>query len=156
LAHHPGWIKLTMQIMARYWKDIGWRMKSKRDRCLSLGNALVAMLLRSLMDRGVEVWLKTGARELVVDDGRVTGLVAERDGRTIRIRAKKAVLLGAGGFESNQKMRDAFLPKPTSIEWTSGSPASQGDGIRMGRSIGAALEFMHEAWWSPTTVVPGE
>jgi 3-oxosteroid 1-dehydrogenase len=26
----------------------------------------------------------------------------------------------------------------------------------MGRALGAALEFMNEAWWGPTTVVPGE
>src|SRR6185369_2409364 len=121
------------QIMTRYWKDIAWRTKSKRDRCLSLGNALVAMLLRSLMDRGVEIWLKTAAHELVVENGRVAGAVLERDGRTIRVRARKAVLLAAGGFESNQKMREQFLPKPTSADWTSGSPASMGDAIRMGR-----------------------
>src|SRR5574342_1072429 len=64
LARHPGWMKLTGHIMARYWRDLGWRMKSKRDRCLSLGNALVGMLRRSLLDRNIPLWIGTSAREL--------------------------------------------------------------------------------------------
>jgi 3-oxosteroid 1-dehydrogenase len=156
LARHPGWIKLTSQIMARYYKDVGWRLRSKRDRCLSLGNALVGMLRRSLMDRDIPIWFDTVARELIVEDGRVVGVAAERVGRPVRIRARNGVLLAAGGFESNQEMRDKYLPQPSKAEWTSGSPASTGDAIRMGQAVGAALDLMEEAWWSPTTVVPGE
>jgi 3-oxosteroid 1-dehydrogenase len=111
-------------------------MKSKRDRCLSLGNALVGMLRKSLMDRNVRSGSKTAARELVVEDGRVCGVVAEQEGRTLRVCARKAVLLAAGGFESNEEMRQRYLPHPTSTAWTSGSPASTGDAIRMGQSIG--------------------
>jgi len=156
LARHPGWMKLTGHIMARYWRDFGWRMKSKRDRCLSLGNALIGMLRRSLLDRNIPLWLRTGAQELVVEGGRVEGVVAERDGRTIRIAARHGVLLAAGGFESNPTMRERYLPSPTDIEWTSGSPASTGDAIRMGVALGAALDLMKEAWWGPVTLVPGE
>jgi 3-oxosteroid 1-dehydrogenase len=142
--------------MSRYYRDFVWRMKSKRDRCLSLGNALVGMLRRSLMDRDVPIWLRTAARELVVDNGRVAGAVLEQEGRTVRVCARKGVLLAAGGFESNEEMRQQYLPQPTNAQWTSGSPASTGDAIRMGQAVGAALDFMNEAWWSPTTLVPGE
>jgi 3-oxosteroid 1-dehydrogenase len=156
LARHPGWKKLTAGIMARYWFDVGGRLRSKRDRCLSLGNALIGMLRRSLMDRNVPIWLETGAHELVTTNGRVTGVVAERDGRTIRIGATKGVVLAAGGFESNDAMRKRYLPNPTDAEWTSGNPGNTGDGIRMGIALGAGVDLMDEAWWGPTTVVPGE
>ncbi len=52
LCRTPGWIRITMRLMARYWLDIPWRFKSRRDRNLAMGNALVGMLRRSLMDRG--------------------------------------------------------------------------------------------------------
>ena len=93
LARTPGWIKVMMRLFFKYAFDIPWRFKSKRDRNLAMGNGLVGMLRRSLMDRGIPLWLETPARELVVEDGRVVGLVAEKEGRTVRIRAQKGVVL---------------------------------------------------------------
>jgi 3-oxosteroid 1-dehydrogenase len=151
LARHPGWVSLTTRIMSRYCLDIGGRLKSKRDRCLSLGNALVAMLRASLMDRDVPIWLETSARELIVEEGHVVGIVAERNGR-----GEKGVVLAAGGFESSQKMRERYLPNPTRSEWTAANPHNTGDGIQMALELGAATELMDDAWWGPVTVVPGE
>ncbi len=152
----PGWVALTLKLMSRYWLDLPWRFTSKRDRNLAMGNALVAMLRRTLMDRNLPLWLHTPARELVVEDGRVVGVVADREGRSIRIRAAKGVVLAAGGFESSQTMREQHLPNPTRAEWTCGNPYNTGDAIAMGTKIGAAVDLMDEAWWGPTTVVPGE
>jgi 3-oxosteroid 1-dehydrogenase len=156
LTRGPGWIWLTMRLMFKYMFDIPWRFRSKRDRSLAMGNALVGMLRRSMLDRDIPLWLDTAARELIVEDGRVVGLLAEREGREIRIRAHKGVILAAGGFEGNQQMRDKFLPNPTRVEWTCANPNNTGDAIRMGLDIGASLDLMEEAWWGPVTVVPGE
>jgi len=156
LCRERGWIRLTMKLLGRYWLDIPWRFKSRRDRNLAMGNALVGMLRRSLMDRDVPVWLNTAARELVVEDGRVVGVVAEREGRRIRIRANRGVILAAGGFESSQAMREKYLPQPTRAEWSCGNKHNTGDAINLGLSVGAALDLMDDAWWGPTTVVPGE
>ena len=156
LARHPGWVKLTAKIFARYYKDFSWRLKSRRDRCLSLGNSLVAMLRMSLIDRGVSITLNTKANDFVVENGRVVGVEAEQSGRPLRVKAEKAVLLASGGFESNQAMREQYLPGPTEVEWTTGSPGSTGDGHEMGLKLGAGLGFMDDAWWGPTSVVPGE
>jgi 3-oxosteroid 1-dehydrogenase len=156
LARHPGWGKLMMGIMVRYYTDFGGRRKGKRDRCLSLGNALMGMLRRALMDRNVPLWLKTPAREFVVDNGRVAGVVVEKDGRPMRIGATKGVVLAAGGFESSDAMRKQHLPAPTEAEWTTANPGNTGDIIKMGVALGAAVDLMDDAWWGPTTVVPGE
>jgi 3-oxosteroid 1-dehydrogenase len=156
LTRAPGWIGLTMRLMARYWLDLPWRFKSKRDRNLAMGNALIGMLRLSLMDRGIPLWLSTAARELVVEGDRVVGLVAERGGRRTRIRAEKGVVFAAGGFEGNQAMREKYLPNPTRAEWTCGNPHNTGDVINMGLAVGAGLDLMDDAWWGPTTVVPGE
>ena len=156
LTRAPGWQKLVYGMMFRYAVDFPGRIRSPRDRNLACGNALIGMLRLSLMDRDIPLWLNTPARELLVEDGRVTGVVAEREGRTVTIRAGKGVVLAAGGFESNQEMRETYLPGPTSTEWTSGSPYNTGDGIRMGIRAGAALDIMDHAWWSPNATVPGE
>lgn len=156
LAKTPGWMGTLMRLFLRYGMDIPWRFKSKRDRNLSMGNALVGMLRRSLMDRGVPLWLETPARKLVLEGDRVVGVEAEKEGKRVRIRARKAVILAAGGFESNQAMREKYLPKPTNAEWTSANPNNTGDIINMGIEIGAAIDLMDEAWWGPAVKFPGE
>ena len=67
LCRSPGWGSLTFKLMAGYWFDIGGRIKSKRDRNLALGNALIGMLRLSLMDRDIPIWLKTCVQELVIE-----------------------------------------------------------------------------------------
>jgi 3-oxosteroid 1-dehydrogenase len=114
------------------------------------------MLRRSLMDRDIPLWLNTPARELIVENGRVVGAVVEREGRTVRIYASKGVILAAGGFEGNQAMREKYLPGPTRAEWSCANPNNTGDAIRMGLELGAGVDLMDDAWWGPTTVVPGE
>jgi 3-oxosteroid 1-dehydrogenase len=156
LTRGPGWIGLTFKLLSRYLLDLPWRFQSKRDRNLAMGNALVGMLRRSLMDRDIPLWLETPARELLIESGRVVGVAAEREGRRIRIRARKGVVLAAGGFESSQAMRDKYLPSPTRAEWTCANPDNTGDAINMGLEAGASVDLMNDAWWGPTTVVPGE
>jgi len=156
LCRTPGWMGITARLFARYALDIPWRFKSRRDRNLAMGNALVGMLRRSLMDRGIPLWLGTPARELVVEDGCVTGVVAEKAGRTLHIRANRGVILAAGGFEASQAMREKYLPHPTRAEWTCANPNNTGDAINMGLAVGADIDLMDDAWWGPTTVVPGE
>lgn len=156
LVRSPGWIRLMLRLMLRYALDIPWRLRSKRDRALTMGNALVGRLRRSLMDRGIPLWLETPARELVLEDGRVVGVVAEREGRTVRIQARKGVVLAAGGFEGSQALREKYLPNPTRADWSAANPHNTGDALTMGIAVGAATDFLDDAWWGPTTCVPGE
>jgi len=46
--------------------------------------------------------LSTRFRDLIVDDGRATGIVAERGGATVRLEAK-AVILSTGGFSGSAR-----------------------------------------------------
>jgi 3-oxosteroid 1-dehydrogenase len=156
LARTPGWVGTMARLFGRYALDLPWRFKSKRDRNLSMGAALVAMLRKSAIDRGIPMWLETPAKGLIVEDGRVVGVEAERNGRTINIRARKGVMLAAGGFEANQAMRDQYLPKPTKAEWSSANPTNTGDIINMGIELGAGLAMMDDAWWGPAVKFPHE
>jgi len=156
LTRAPGWIGLMFKLMMRYMLDLPWRFKSKRDRFLAMGNSLVGMLRQAMLDRGIPLWLESGAREFVVEEGRVVGVVADRRGQPVRIRARQGVVVAAGGFEGNQAMREKYLPGPTKVEWSCSNKANTGDLIELARDLGAAVEFMDEGWWGPVTVVPGE
>ena len=130
--------------------------RSRFDTRLTVGCSLMARLRHSLMDRKIPVWLSTGADELVVEDGRVVGAVVTRGEQRIRVRATRGVLLAAGGFARNRAMREEHQRHPITDEWTAASPADQGDAIRMGTAVGATVELMDDAWWTPVTLVPGK
>ncbi|MFP6639604.1 MAG: FAD-binding protein, partial [Myxococcota bacterium] len=156
LTRAPGWLGLMGKLALRYLLDMPWRFKSSRDRYLAMGNSLVGMLRQAMLDRDIPLWLDSAASELVVEGDRVVGVVANRAGQPVRIRAHKGVVLAAGGFEGNQAMREKYLPQPSRVEWTCANKNNTGDIIEMARDLGAALEFMDEGWWGPVTVVEGE
>ena len=135
-----------------------WRVSSNtvRRRHMSTGGrALAARLRMALKDAGVPLWLKTTMTELVTgEDGRVTGIVATRDGETVRIRGRRGVLLATGGFDHNQEMRDKYLPKGGQEDFAMGARELTGDGIRAGESVGGALDLMDDAWWMPAVRHP--
>jgi 3-oxosteroid 1-dehydrogenase len=143
------------RIIAAYFLN-PYRFLARTDTRLALGNALIGRLHLSLADRGVPVWLNTAARGLIVENGRVVGLEAEVTGRAMRIRANRGVILAAGGFARNKSMREEYQRQPITDAWTTACPDNTGDGIRMGLEVGASLDLMDDAWWTPTTVVPGE
>ena len=152
----PGWVGQMAKSALNYALDIPQRLKSKRSRRLTFGNGLMGALRMSMLDRNIPLWLNAGLKELVVEDGRIVGAVIDRAGRDVRIQARKGVVLAAGGFESNQAMREQYLPKPTRAEWTAANPANTGEVIQEGARLGAGLGFMDDAWWGPTMRVPGE
>lgn len=147
----PGWIGLFVRTMLRYAFDYPWRLKHKRDRRLALGNALCAGLRHAMLERGIPLWRNTSLQSLVYREGRVGGVVVQRDGKNVELTARRGVVLATGGFERNQAMREKYLSRPTRSEWV-GSPkdCNTGDGIRAGEQIGARLALMERAWGVPT------
>lgn len=152
-----GWRFVLLGLMLRYRLDFKWRRKTDLDRRTALGASLVASLRRSLMDRQVPLWLRTDFRELLVTDGRVSGVRVERDGELIELHASRGVILASGGFERNQALRDRYLPKPTCEAWSATPPgANTGAALEAALAEGAATDLMEHGWWAPTIAVPGE
>lgn len=147
-----SWLLIARRVLL-YWLDVPSRLRGLPDNRLTLGQALVGRLRHAVARRNVPLWLNCAARELVVEKGQIAGAIVERDGQPLRIRARRGVLLAAGGFEHNPEMRREYHRHPCD-EWSAASRDNTGDGIRMGQAVGADTEFMHCAWWSPTLRMP--
>jgi 3-oxosteroid 1-dehydrogenase len=158
MAQLPGWFGTAVKMVAKYVLDIPWRLFGDRyDRRLATGCAGVARLRVSMQDRDMPLWLSTPMQSLVTDEqGRVVGAIVEREGKSMRIQARKGVVLAAGGFEHNQEMREQYLPKPTNRFWSAGVEENTGDAIREGLRLGAKMHMINSAWWTNTISVPGE
>jgi len=117
------------------------------------GRALVGRLLLSCHDAKVRFHLNCTLESLIVEDGRVVGARVTYGVRPTLIRARRGVLLAAGGFERNQAMRDEFGVAGSS-DWSAGAPGGTGKAIRAGMEIGAATDLMSEAWFMPGLIQP--
>jgi 3-oxosteroid 1-dehydrogenase len=126
----------------------------RRRRLRGSGVALQGYLLTALLKADVPVWTESPMSDLVTEDGRVTGAVIRRDGRTLRVRAKRGVLLAAGGFARNEAMRQRYGRRPASTAWTSANPGDSGEVLEAAIRHGAAVDLMDEAWWIPSSVLP--
>lgn len=146
-------------VARRNWKGrmtaarLGWRIFMEKLTGRKLrggGRALQANMIEIALRESLPISMNTEVRELVMDGDRVAGVVAAREGREVRIEARRGVLLNAGGFSHNQAMRDQYLPQPSRTEWTFANPGDTGEVIRMATAIGAATDMMESAWWVPT------
>jgi 3-oxosteroid 1-dehydrogenase len=122
------------------------RLRGRRP--LTMGQALAAGLRAGLRTAGVPVRLGTALTELIVEDGRVTGVRAVHDGEPVTLRARRGVILASGGFEHNERMRRQYQQIGTA--WTVGAAGNTGEGIEAGQAAGGSLDLMDEAWWGPS------
>ncbi len=156
ITRAPGWKKTLAKVLWRYVSDVPQRLKSSRSRFLVFGNALVGQLKQALDRKGGTLMLETGLVALLYDGGRVVGAVAERDGKRLRILARRGVILGAGGFERNGALRTRYLPKPTNPDWSGSQQNNTGDTLVAAQAIDVATDLLDEAWWAPVIKVEDE
>jgi succinate dehydrogenase/fumarate reductase flavoprotein subunit len=113
-----------------------------------LGGALIGQLLYLAIQRSIPIWVDCPMVELIYENGAVTGVVVEKEGKKTDIHAR-AVILAAGGFARNNEMRQKYHPHPITTDWTVATPGDTGGPIEAGIAIGAATALMEDAWWGP-------
>lgn len=144
--------KEGMKLVLRYVSD---RMRGyHRGTRLVLGNALAGRLFKSVLDRGIDYWLNTSVVGLACEAGRVLGVVTEKAGREIRVRARRGVVLATGGFPWNEALRGTHYPQPTG-PWSMSPRDNAGGGIALGEQAGAVLGSGHfsPAFWAPVSIL---
>jgi 3-oxo-5alpha-steroid 4-dehydrogenase len=109
----------------------------------STGWLLMQKLTEATVAAGVEVSYDTRVERLIVEDGRVVGVVATRYGQPVTVKAHRGVLLTAGGFIWNDDMLRRHAPTLLRGTWKVGTEADDGRGIEMAQAVGARVKNMH-------------
>jgi succinate dehydrogenase/fumarate reductase flavoprotein subunit len=100
------------------------------------GNALVGRLLYSCIQRGVVLWDNTTAVRCTLSEGQVNGLVVNKEGKELVIKARKGVVLGSGGFGRSTDDQRKYIPP---YHWSAQPRGNTGDGKRIGLEAGGTL-----------------
>lgn len=111
------------------------------------GRDLMKALTKSAEALGAKLKLRCSAERLIVEsDGSISGAVVDDNGTRINIRARKGVVLAAGGFIHNRAMVERFAPElaQCSVPW--GRAGDLGQGILMGMAVGGAVQRMHHGF----------
>ncbi|MDV3126899.1 FAD-binding protein [Mycobacterium sp. 21AC1] len=118
------------------------------------GRALIARFLKAI-EQYPNAALRRGTAvvELVADGDEVTGAIVETAGGRRTIRARRGVLLAAGGFEGNDEMRRRY-GVPGAVRDTMGPQGNLGLAHQAAIAIGADVDLMDQAWWSPGLIHP--
>ncbi|MBB5215349.1 FAD-dependent oxidoreductase [Parapusillimonas granuli] len=139
-------------LFLRYLKD---RLRYSRGTRVVMGNALAARLYYSLKKNGVPVLFETQAESLFREDGRVAGALLRSAGRSLRVRARRGVVIATGGYGHDAELRRRCMPAPTP-PYSLACAANTGDGIRLGLQSDGAIRPETQgpgAFWTPVSVL---
>jgi 3-oxo-5alpha-steroid 4-dehydrogenase len=117
------------------------QIQNKRLMEKSGGWELMRHLMATAEARGVEVRPDSRVTRLVVDGGRVVGVVGRSFGDDFAIRAAGGVVLASGGFAANTDMLALHAPA-ASGQMLLGTDGDDGISIRLGQGLGAAVSHL--------------
>ncbi|MBZ5737600.1 FAD-dependent oxidoreductase [Nocardioides mangrovi] len=116
---------------------------------LSGGQSLIARLLDGFLRDGGTVLTELPVTGLVLDGERVAGVAAMTPEGPIEIRARRGVLIAAGGFEGNAEERAAH-GVPGDVAWTMAPRGTNtGEPIAAAVAVGAATDYRGVGWFCP-------
>jgi 3-oxosteroid 1-dehydrogenase len=116
------------------------------------GAELVRQLRVALDAHEIPILTKHRVERVVTNgDGEIVGVEASlRKGGTVSIRGRRAVVFATGGFTHNKEYRENYLRGP--IFGGCAVPTNEGDFIKIGSAVGAALGNLTHAWWVQHTL----
>lgn len=121
-------------------------------RPVGMGASLASHLMYITHNKlDVPVWLNSPITELIVENGSVVGAIVTKEGKTLRIRALRGVMLAAGGFAHNKEWRMKYQGVPG---WSASPMGQLGQGIEVGQKVGGAVAMMEDSWWGATVLNP--
>jgi 3-oxosteroid 1-dehydrogenase len=123
-------------------------------KLVGMGGGLMLSLGLIVKQQGTELLLDSPVSELLQDDdGRVLGALVSMPEGPLRVRTRRGVILGAGGFANNREWRERHHGIPG---YSSAAEGDLGTGIEAGAKAGAALALMDDAWWGASVPIPGK
>ena len=141
-------------LLARHARQ---RLRFHRGTTLVLGNALVARLLQSARDLGVEILTECPVTDLRIQRGHVTGVRITQAGQERLVTAYRGVVLASGGFSHHAALRQQYVPASAgNVSATLRSGAAHA-GAHLAASVGARLSAPAQgvddaqAFWVPVS-----
>lgn len=123
------------------WKEIA-RPAARGHKPQTVGKAgpfLMQCLLASVAKHPLRIETDVCVEALVTtEDGEVVGCAARRAGERLMVRARRGVVLTAGGFIMNDAMVELHAPVLLRCNTRNGVDGDDGQGIRMGQGAGGA------------------
>ncbi|WP_223448935.1 FAD-binding protein [Pseudomonas sp. BF-R-19] len=159
MPFHPDSLH-DLGLVKRTWAGkkavFGLLMRILRDkltgsRVRGNGAALQGRMLQMVLRDEVPIWRGAPVEELIVEGGRVVGVVAVRNGRRINVLASKGVLLAAGGFARNAQLREMYQREPKGKSWTNANDGDTGEVLEAAMRLGAATENLDLSIWVATS-----
>jgi 3-oxosteroid 1-dehydrogenase len=115
------------------------------------GASFVEVFAKFVRGKGGMILTEHAVTDVVRNtQGEVVGVAAQSAGKAVRVRARKGVVFGTGGFAQNPAMLKRFLQ--TLPFGSCAGVGSQGDLIPIASRLGAALGNMPNGWWANVPV----
>ena len=102
------------------------------------GDGLVHDELKEFIRLGGNILYNCAAEEIIQENNKITGVKCNKNGEEI-IFSCQSVVLGCGGFESNQELRVKYLGEKWANAKVRGTRHNLGKGLEMATKLGAAL-----------------
>jgi succinate dehydrogenase/fumarate reductase flavoprotein subunit len=118
---------------------IRYRVKAEMDEFG--GASLWKLLSMNVRKRNINVIGRTRATKLLRSGEEVIGVACEQEGKLIKVRARRAVVLATGGFEYSEVMKREYISGYPIYAY--GDSRNTGDGIRMAQELGADIWHMN-------------
>jgi flavocytochrome c len=159
LAEHAleGWTWLEgmgLELNAPVYQVYGalWpRSHDPRYKTITRGAALVAVLFDQVKKLRIPVLLEHTVTAIYREkpfEGRVQGVQVEAEGQRLAIKARRALVLAAGGFMADRSMRTLHDPRMAKLTVT-GHEEATGECLRQALSVGAYLVGMDHIQCNP-------
>lgn len=147
---------VARRLAGHFWELLQYR----RGVQLTSGNALAARLAKSCFDLGIPIHTDTPAQKLLVNAGRVGGVLIGGPLGQRRITARHGVVLACGGYPHDiERTTRAYPHLARGGQHLSPVPADNtGDGLRLAEGVGAEVDLRFggtgAAAWMPVSRVP--
>lgn len=145
----------SVRIIVRHFLD---KLLHSRSTRLVMGNALIARMLYSYIQRNGLLVTQTEVTQLVQDGGRIRGAVLQQtlpDGSVVHrtVRSRGGVVMASGGFNRHPARRGAMLPGAQEA-WCPAAPGHTGKAqdlaLRAGGQLGTG--GLSNAFWAPVSL----
>ena len=106
------------------------------------GTGFIRVLSTKAKELGVDILTNTKLVKIIreqFDEGRALGVLAEQKGKPFYIRATKGIVLAAGGFAANPRLRAIHDPRMLTLTTTNNQACSTGEVMLAANEAGAYL-----------------